>query len=381
MACSTCRNFRRSVAGRLGYCQMDRTRQVLRDDEVRDCWVAPAEVAEPLLGLFGSLEVAPARSLEPVSIPGAPRPPAPTAAAAAQKRWDEIVAAGAHEDGAVPGRGGSVATTLPTTPMTSAAIARGLPAWLDPGPGAAPTAPIVRVTAAVTAPVAISATVDAPAPSAPFAPAAPKAVPAPLAAAQPVAAETIPPLSASRATPAADAPSVAARAIPVRAWAAEAPAAATPMPAATSSAMDSVLRWRHAARDERLASAPAPEEPPGRRTVPLSLLPATLANRLRRGLGTRGLRAVPMELGPATTATPMPAAPASPRTPAARGPMPLVTSRPTGVGHLVDAPLVPPSGTIVTLGDQLRRAEQIRRERALVDVEPLRGDGGGDPRR
>jgi hypothetical protein len=39
-ACGACRNFRRSVAGQLGYCGLDRQRQPLRGDEIRSCWEA-----------------------------------------------------------------------------------------------------------------------------------------------------------------------------------------------------------------------------------------------------------------------------------------------------------------------------------------------------
>jgi hypothetical protein len=47
-ACLTCRNFRRSVAGKLGYCALDRRRLPLRGDEIRACWEAnPAPSATP----------------------------------------------------------------------------------------------------------------------------------------------------------------------------------------------------------------------------------------------------------------------------------------------------------------------------------------------
>jgi hypothetical protein len=39
-ACGTCRNFRQSVAGSLGYCGLDRRRQPLVGDEIRPCWDA-----------------------------------------------------------------------------------------------------------------------------------------------------------------------------------------------------------------------------------------------------------------------------------------------------------------------------------------------------
>jgi hypothetical protein len=44
-SCVTCRNFRRAVAGSLGYCGLDRARLPLRGDELRGCWEgAPARV-------------------------------------------------------------------------------------------------------------------------------------------------------------------------------------------------------------------------------------------------------------------------------------------------------------------------------------------------
>jgi hypothetical protein len=53
-ACGTCRHFRRSVAAQLGYCGLDRRRQPLAGDEIRSCWDAwpqgadPASAAAPL---------------------------------------------------------------------------------------------------------------------------------------------------------------------------------------------------------------------------------------------------------------------------------------------------------------------------------------------
>ena len=41
-ACGTCRNYRRSVAGSLGYCGLDRRRRPLAGDEIRECWEAGA---------------------------------------------------------------------------------------------------------------------------------------------------------------------------------------------------------------------------------------------------------------------------------------------------------------------------------------------------
>jgi hypothetical protein len=45
----------KAVAGRLGYCALDRTRAVLQGDEIRACWQAPSR-PEPFEGLFSGLE-------------------------------------------------------------------------------------------------------------------------------------------------------------------------------------------------------------------------------------------------------------------------------------------------------------------------------------
>jgi len=57
-ACGTCRNYVRAVAGRLGYCALDRTRAVLQGDEVRACWQASSR-PEPFEGLFRGLDPEP----------------------------------------------------------------------------------------------------------------------------------------------------------------------------------------------------------------------------------------------------------------------------------------------------------------------------------
>jgi hypothetical protein len=54
LACGSCRHYVRAVAGRLGYCALDRTRAVLQGDEIRACWQAPAD-PEPYVGLFRDL--------------------------------------------------------------------------------------------------------------------------------------------------------------------------------------------------------------------------------------------------------------------------------------------------------------------------------------
>jgi hypothetical protein len=46
-ACATCRHFRRSVAGQLGYCGLDRRRTPLVGDEIRACWDAWPAGADP----------------------------------------------------------------------------------------------------------------------------------------------------------------------------------------------------------------------------------------------------------------------------------------------------------------------------------------------
>ena len=59
-SCGTCRNYRRSVAGQLGYCGLDRRRQPLTGDEIRGCWEAwPAAL---LSDASVPLTIAPARS-------------------------------------------------------------------------------------------------------------------------------------------------------------------------------------------------------------------------------------------------------------------------------------------------------------------------------
>lgn len=62
VACGSCRNFRRAVAGRFGYCGLDRTRATLQGDELRACWQPPLP-GEPFEGLFLELSVAPGRAV------------------------------------------------------------------------------------------------------------------------------------------------------------------------------------------------------------------------------------------------------------------------------------------------------------------------------
>lgn len=44
-SCATCRSFRTSVAGKLGYCALDRRRTPLDGDEIRPCWEAAKPTA------------------------------------------------------------------------------------------------------------------------------------------------------------------------------------------------------------------------------------------------------------------------------------------------------------------------------------------------
>ena len=74
-SCGTCRHFRRSIAGHLGYCGLDSRRVPLRGDEQRGCWEAGAtvEIQQP----------APIRIARPQEKPSAP-------AAATSKRLDFV---------------------------------------------------------------------------------------------------------------------------------------------------------------------------------------------------------------------------------------------------------------------------------------------------
>src|SRR3954454_2275714 len=63
-ACATCRHFRTSVAGSLGYCGLEARRAPLAGDEIRSCWEARAAVAEPIpVEAVGRRAVAPAGPL------------------------------------------------------------------------------------------------------------------------------------------------------------------------------------------------------------------------------------------------------------------------------------------------------------------------------
>jgi hypothetical protein len=81
-SCSSCRHFRRAVAGRLGYCAQDKRRTPLSGDEERACWESsPAETFEtsnPVWG--GAVSRAPAAGASlwgaPIAAEAAPDRPA-----------------------------------------------------------------------------------------------------------------------------------------------------------------------------------------------------------------------------------------------------------------------------------------------------------------
>jgi hypothetical protein len=86
-ACGTCRNFRHSVAGSLGFCGLDRRRQPLVGDEIRACWEAwpgtaglPPAIA-PAQASAGPRAAEPREFVE-VGVPSAVEVPAATGEAA-----------------------------------------------------------------------------------------------------------------------------------------------------------------------------------------------------------------------------------------------------------------------------------------------------------
>jgi hypothetical protein len=75
--CSTCLNFRRALAGDLGYCALDPKRQPLTGRELRGCWVERPSVAEapkppptvPLHRLRPGGVIGPAQRPAPIASP------------------------------------------------------------------------------------------------------------------------------------------------------------------------------------------------------------------------------------------------------------------------------------------------------------------------
>jgi hypothetical protein len=90
-SCGTCRHFRKSIAGHLGYCGLDPRRVPLSGDEIRGCWEAPslADVARPAVQID--------RRGEPLAATGrldfVPVGPAPRVGARRAGRSRRVVAA------------------------------------------------------------------------------------------------------------------------------------------------------------------------------------------------------------------------------------------------------------------------------------------------
>lgn len=281
----------------------------------------------------------------PASPPAAarPRPPAPTAHEAAQRRWDALVADIAK---GLPLGSGPAGGALPSIPIRPEPGVTPVPPWL------ASNAHLVAATAQATLP-------DATPTDATGTRLQPRASVMPASAEWPA---SVPPPPITPPAP----------------W--EPPVTTTyPYPiTADEPSPTEPIRWRHPAAGDPVPVSPEAdpaEVTRSRRPRPFSLLPVTLTNRLRRQLGTRGPRTdlvTPPEIGSATSA----AASASLTGTSSRSTVSIATSRPSGHG-LVEAP--PVQGTIVSLGDQFRRAEQLRAERASLDGQRLRGDSGGEP--
>jgi hypothetical protein len=321
-------------------------------------WEAPSVAAAGLIqapqpaGSDPAVEPPPATPPSPATPPptriARPRPPAPTAHEAAQRRWDALVA--------------DIANGLPLGSDPAGGAIPSIP--VRPEPGAPPVLPWLASSAHLVAATGTSAATATPpggtATETTGTRLSPRASVVPGSAEWPATVPELPPVT------------------PPAPW--EPPVTTTyPYPiTADEPSPTEPIRWRHRAPDDPLppaAGTTAAEEPRTRRPGAFSLLPVTLANRLRRQLGTRGPRAdqvTPPEIGSATSA----AASASLTGTSPRVSAPIATTRPGGHG-LVEAP--PVQGTIVSLGDQLRRAEQLRRERALLDGQRLGGEGGGEP--
>jgi hypothetical protein len=90
-SCGTCRHFRRSIAGQLGYCGLDARRKPLIGDELRGCWEAgasfesptsrPVREFVPLRPRLDFVPVEPARKRRPAPAEPAAGLPAPNATA------------------------------------------------------------------------------------------------------------------------------------------------------------------------------------------------------------------------------------------------------------------------------------------------------------
>jgi hypothetical protein len=88
-SCASCRNFRKAVAGRLGYCSLDKRRTPLSGDEERPCWERSAAETYGETGATGG-------TAEPVAVAGrglwgapAPTDTPPDRAARGHGMWTE----------------------------------------------------------------------------------------------------------------------------------------------------------------------------------------------------------------------------------------------------------------------------------------------------
>jgi hypothetical protein len=109
-SCGTCRNYRRAVAGQLGYCGLDKRRQPLTGEEIRGCWEAWPSA---LLETNAPLTIAPARSGDEA------HPPLAFVEVTEKRTADVDTTAGAAEDLSPP-----VAPMAPSEP--------GWSLWGDP---------------------------------------------------------------------------------------------------------------------------------------------------------------------------------------------------------------------------------------------------------
>ncbi|HYO43930.1 MAG TPA: hypothetical protein VES19_12095 [Candidatus Limnocylindrales bacterium] len=105
-SCATCRHFRRGVAGGLGLCGLDPRHPALTGSEMRACWVAAVQRADPPERLL--VAVGPDRPGGRDEIPGSasgrqPRTfvPVEPAAATARARAGDEAQAGVTTDGAL----------------------------------------------------------------------------------------------------------------------------------------------------------------------------------------------------------------------------------------------------------------------------------------
>jgi hypothetical protein len=96
-SCGTCREFRGSVAARVGFCGLDRRREPLQGDEIRGCWedgalAAPPDPVTPgLLDLLTVAALGDPRS-DGEGVPAsAPRVPISTASGS-RRLWVEVEA-------------------------------------------------------------------------------------------------------------------------------------------------------------------------------------------------------------------------------------------------------------------------------------------------